>query len=67
LQRKDMNMQETSKNPRDQKVGKNGNPAAPMRDSEDLTCNEGQVEDLLSQGESAEADRPKKPKRPTGK
>ncbi|MGA6826085.1 hypothetical protein ACO9S2_00590 [Nitrospira sp. NS4] len=60
-------MQETSKNPGDEKVRKKVDPAAPVRDSEDLTCNEGQVEDLLSQGESAEADRPKKPKRPSGK
>jgi len=28
----------------------------PKRDSEDLTCSEGQVEDLLSEGESTEAE-----------
>ena len=60
-------MQEASKDPRDEKARKNGNPAVPMRDSEDLTCNEGEVEDLLSQGESSEADRPKKSKRPASK
>ncbi len=52
---------------RDEKEVKKINPVVPMRDSDDLTCNEGQVEDLLSQGESAEVERPKKPKRPTGK
>ena len=29
---------------------------APKRDSEDLTCSEGQVEDLLSGGESTETE-----------
>ena len=28
----------------------------PKRDAEDLTCSEGQVEDLLSEGESTETD-----------
>lgn len=60
-------MQETSKNPRDEKAIKKSQPVAPTRDSDDLTCNEGQMEDLLSQGESAEVERPKKPKRPSGK
>lgn len=60
-------MQEGSMSSRDEKEVKKINPVVPMRDSDDLTCNEGQVEDLLSQGESAEVERPKKPKRPTGK
>lgn len=60
-------MQEGSKGLRDEKTAKKIDPVMPIRDSDDLTCNEGQVEDLLSQGESSEADRPKKPKRPAGK
>lgn len=60
-------MQERLKDSQADKAVKKISPAVPMRDSDDLTCNEGQVEDLLSQGESSEQERPKKPKRPTAK
>ena len=38
------------------KVQKDSGPSAPPHDSADLTCSEGQVEDLLSEGESTEVD-----------
>jgi hypothetical protein len=38
------------------KVQKDSAPSAPAHDSADLTCSEGQVEDLLSEGESTEVD-----------
>lgn len=38
------------------KARKDSNPCAPVHDSADLTCSEGQVEDLFSEGESTEVD-----------
>ena len=38
------------------KVRKDSGLSAPGHDSADLTCSEGQVEDLLSEGESTEVD-----------
>jgi hypothetical protein len=38
------------------KVRKDSDPVAPVHDSAGLTCSEGQVEDLLSEGESTEDD-----------
>lgn len=37
-------------------VRKDSGPIVPAHDSADLTCSEGQVEDLLSEGESTEVD-----------
>lgn len=38
------------------KAGKSVGGVGSTRDSKDLTCNEGQVEDLLSEGESTEVE-----------
>jgi hypothetical protein len=47
-------MQGTRKPDRAGEVRKPIDTSGPKRDSEGLTCNEGQVEDLLSEGESTE-------------
>jgi len=41
---------------RGRKAGKSVGSEGSMRDSKDLTCNEGQVDDLLSEGESTEVE-----------
>jgi hypothetical protein len=51
-----MGMRVSRNDGKGKKAGKSVGAVGSMHDSKDLTCNEGQVEDLLSEGESTEVE-----------